>query len=338
MITLRTVARRDDPGGQSFCAQAAGLDQQLERLERAVRKALLFAGWSECSSNRAAYRQPPACPPCRPKAPIAFTARGIRPSLEAFCNTLSGNPEKVFQHHSCRGPIGARPMARVGRKLREIRQHWQLSLREVEQRSRRIAEERGDSSYRVSASWLADLENDEHELTLNKLIALAEIYSISIDRLVDFLHAGNELPSILGQLSSTNKTFPDQLPDETTLLQTENATSRTSYLRGVIGKLDLTLHPMIPAGSIVHIDPGKLEVSSKKDWTDEFQRPIYFLKTKDAYFCGWCELDEDSQWLILIPHPLSSASSRRWNYRTEVEILGRVVSVVISVGRITLTS
>ena len=62
--------------------------------------------------------------------------------------------------------------------------------------------------------------------------------------------------------------------------------------------------------------------------THDFQRPIYFLKTKDAYFCGWCELDEDSQWLTLIPHPLSSASSRRWNYGTEVENLGRVVIVV----------
>jgi hypothetical protein len=139
----------------------------------------------------------------------------------------------------------------------------------------------------------------------------------------------NELPPILGRLSSMNKTFADRWPDETTLLQAENTPSCTPYLRGVIGKLDLTLHPMIPAGSIVNIDPAKREVSPKKDWTHEFQRPIYFLKTKDAYFCGWCELEEDSQSLILIPHPLSSASSRKWNYGTEVESLGRVVSVVI---------
>jgi len=129
--------------------------------------------------------------------------------------------------------------------------------------------------------------------------------------------------------SSMNETFPDRSPDETTLLRTENAPSRTSYLRGVIGKLDLTLRPMIPAGSIVQIDTGQREISPKKDWTDEFQRPIYFLKTKDGYFCGWCELDEDSQWLTLIPHPLSSTPSRRWKYGTEVENLGRVMSVVI---------
>jgi hypothetical protein len=89
---------------------------------------------------------------------------------------------------------------------------------------------------------------------------------------------------------------------------------------------------MIPACSIVQIDTGKREVSPKKDWTHEFQRPIYFLKTKDGYACGWCELDEDSQWLILIPHPLSSASSQRWRYGTEVENPGRVMNVVIRLG------
>jgi hypothetical protein len=133
------------------------------------------------------------------------------------------------------------------------------------------------------------------------------------------------------------ETFFDQSPDETTLLQTENAPSSTSYLIGVIGKLDLTLHPMIPAGSIVHIDTGELGISAKKDWTHEFQRPIYFLKTKDAYFCGWCEIDEDSQWLTLIPHPLSSASSRRWKYGTEVENLGRVIFIVIRSEAINLS-
>jgi hypothetical protein len=45
-------------------------------------------------------------------------------------------------------------MAGIGARLRMIRQEWQLSLREVEERSRRIAQERGDLSYQISASWL----------------------------------------------------------------------------------------------------------------------------------------------------------------------------------------
>jgi transcriptional regulator with XRE-family HTH domain len=243
-------------------------------------------------------------------------------------------------------------MAGAGAKLRAIRQQWRLSLREVEQRSRRIAEERGNVSYQVSASWLARLESDEHELTVHKLIALAEIYSIPTERLIRSIYPGKDQPLILNQLSSPNATmlqtrrsrsseakrsspatpFPDRSPEETTLLPTENAPSCTPYRRGIIGKLDLSLDPLIPAGSIVQIDTRKREISPKKNWTHEFQRPIYFLKTQHGYVCGWCELDDDSQWLTLIPHPLSPASSRRLKYPTEVENVGRVMSVVIRLG------
>jgi transcriptional regulator with XRE-family HTH domain len=222
-------------------------------------------------------------------------------------------------------------MAGVGAKLRAIRQQWQLSLREVEQRSRRIAEEWSDPSYQVSSSWLSRLERGEHELTVNKLIALGEIYRISTDRLIRSIYPENGQPLITDQISGRNTTMllAGGSPDQTTLLP---APTRTPYRRGIIGKLGVTLHPMIQAGSIVRIDTEKREVSPKKNWTHEFQRPIYFLKTKDAYFCGWCELDEDSQWLTLIPHPLSSASSRRWRYGTEVENLGRVVSNAIPIA------
>jgi transcriptional regulator with XRE-family HTH domain len=243
-------------------------------------------------------------------------------------------------------------MAGLGARLRALRQQWRLSLREVEQHSRRIARERGDPSYKVSASWLNRLESDEHELTVHKLIVLAEIYSISTDQLIGSTDTAEAQFPSLDQLSSPNATilltegsrksrakrllaaipFPDQSPDQTTLLPVGNRPSRTPYRRGVIGKLDLSLDPMIPAGSIVRIDTGNREISSTKGWTHVFQRPIYFLMTAEGYVCGWCELDTNSEWLTLIPHPRSPASSRRWKYRTEVENLGRVIAVVIRSG------
>jgi transcriptional regulator with XRE-family HTH domain len=243
-------------------------------------------------------------------------------------------------------------MAGIGARLRMIRRQWHLSLREVAERSRRIAQERGDSSYQVSASWLARLESDEHGLTVNKLIALAEIYCAPLDQLLRAVYPRNAETLTLDHLPNPNATerpteglpkasakrllsarlLADLSTVETTLLPTENGPSRTPYLRGIIGKRDLTLEPMIPAGSIVQIDPRQRAIASKKDWTHEFQRPIYFLKTKDGYVCGWCELDEESQWLTLVPHPLSSAPSGRWRYGTEVENLGRVMGVVIRLG------
>ena len=55
-------------------------------------------------------------------------------------------------------------MAGIGLRLRTIRRQWQLSLREVEERSLRFAQQKGNQSYQVSASWLDRLEREEHEL------------------------------------------------------------------------------------------------------------------------------------------------------------------------------
>lgn len=229
-------------------------------------------------------------------------------------------------------------MSGLGARLRALRQHCRFSLREVEQRSQRIAKDRGDPSYQVSASWLKRLESDEDELTVPKLRALAEIYGIPTDQLIRFLDEG-DAPSpiakttILSTETSRVKGIhaatpsPDQPPDQTTLLPEVNG-SRTPYRRGIIGKLDQTLSPMIPAGYTVWIDTRNREISPNKAWTHEFQRAIYFLITPEGYVCGWCELDRNSEWLILVPHPLSPASSRRWKYRTEAENLGRVIAAI----------
>jgi transcriptional regulator with XRE-family HTH domain len=235
----------------------------------------------------------------------------------------------------------------VGAKLRRIRQQWQLSLREVEERCLRFAEEQGDQSYQVSASWLARLEREDHELTVSKLIVLADVYGIPAEQMLGSMYSRDPQP-VLRQLSSPNATIllaegpleeqaryviPDtptpEPPIETTLLPRDNGLLVATYRRGIIGKRDRTLDPMIPPGSIVHIDTRERSISSSKSWTHEFYRPIYFLMTRDGYVCGWCELDGESEWLTLIPHPLSPAPSRRWKYRTEIENLGRVVVVAI---------
>jgi transcriptional regulator with XRE-family HTH domain len=240
-------------------------------------------------------------------------------------------------------------MGGIGGRLRAIRRQWQLSLREVEERSLRFAQERGSQSFQVSASWLDRLEREEHELTVNKLISLADIYNIPPEQLLRSMYPANPQPPLLKQDSGPNATLlltegpleeqaryllpdtlgTDQPPDETTLLSVENGHLLAPYRRGIIGKRDLTLDPMIPAGSVVQIDTQKRAISSRRDWTHEFQRPIYFLMTRDSYVCGWCELDKASDWLTLIPHPLSPASSRRWRYRKEIENLGRVIFVAI---------
>lgn len=236
----------------------------------------------------------------------------------------------------------------LGLRLRTIRLQWQLSLREVEQRSLRFAQQWGNSSYQISASWLDRLEREEHELTVNKLIVLAEIYNIPTEHLLRSVYPGDLQGPGLERVSVPNATIlltegqfegnsrnllPNaaalhRLPDNTALLAADNDPP-SPYRRGIIGTRDLALNPMIPAGSIVQIDTHKRAISSRKQWRHEFQRPIYFLMTRESYVCGWCELDRTSNWLTLIPHPLSPSASRRWKYRTEIESIGRVTAVAI---------
>jgi transcriptional regulator with XRE-family HTH domain len=205
-------------------------------------------------------------------------------------------------------------MERISGTLGVVRLQRKLSLREVEQRSRIVAQERGDDSYRISASWLGRLEKEPNKLTVNKLIVLAHIYDVKPEQLL-----GSIYPDSLGR----------DPPDKTTLLSPVSGPSPGPYRWGIIGKHDRTLEPLVPTGSVVQIDTRRREISPHKEWARELQRPIYFLTTGDAYFCGWCEFDPLGELLTLVPHPLSPASSRRWKYGIEAETIGRVVAVII---------
>jgi transcriptional regulator with XRE-family HTH domain len=234
----------------------------------------------------------------------------------------------------------------IGFRLRTIRLQRQLSLREVEERSLRFAEEWGHQSYHISASWLNRLERADHELTVNKLMVLAYIYNVSPDQV---LHPSRPdyAPAPLDQQSNPNATLLREGPlweqakylldtsalgqpsEETRLFAEESGPLHTPFRRAIIGKRDRILEPIIPAGSIVQIDTRHRAISSRKSWKNELQRPIYFLMTRTEYVCGWCELDQSGEWLTLVPHLLSPAPSRRWKYRQEIETLGRVTAMAV---------
>jgi hypothetical protein len=186
-------------------------------------------------------------------------------------------------------------------------------------------------------------------MTVPKLISLATIYSKPAEELLREYHPeparlpwpenvrgpNVTLPVTEGRLDTrARQLLPDNfasrpIPEETMLLPFDAELSSTSYRRAIIGQSDRTLDPMIRPGSIVKIDTQKRSIASRKEWTNEFDRPIYLLYTHSGYVCGWCELDKEGTWLTLVVHPLSPESSRRWRYRTEVEVVGRAVAVVM---------
>ncbi|WP_235011573.1 XRE family transcriptional regulator [Bryocella elongata] len=221
-------------------------------------------------------------------------------------------------------------------------------MREVEERTQRLAQQWNNPAYRISASWLDRVERENRDLSAMKLIVLAAVYGLNPDQMLALCPPSPPAESV-EPVSSPNATLllsegplndharawlPDTLvtetpPAETMLLPSENGNGSSPLRRGVVGQRDRTLEPMIRPGSIVLIDTQKRAIAHRREWTSEFDRPIYFLLTRDGYVTGFCELDKESTWLTLVPHPLSYESSRRWKYRKEIEVIGTVTGVAL---------
>src|SRR5678815_170613 len=64
----------------------------------------------------------------------------------------------------------------AGQKLKSLRNKRNITVREVEQASRRIADAKGDKRFCISNGWLAQLENGVSEPSICKLFSLSVIY------------------------------------------------------------------------------------------------------------------------------------------------------------------
>jgi len=62
-------------------------------------------------------------------------------------------------------------------------------------------------------------------------------------------------------------------------------------------------------------------------WRCEYERPIYFVETRDGYTCSWCSMRRDD--VVLQPHPLSPVPVRVLRHPQEAEIIGQVVGVAM---------
>jgi len=236
-------------------------------------------------------------------------------------------------------------MEGIGSQLRAARLRLGFSLRDVEEQTVRLAQRVGVPGYRMSASWLDRVERENRGLAGAKLIVLACVYNLTNDQILALCPGVSETPPPFDPLPSPNTTLlledgilaqharlrlPDSLvtvtpPERTTLLAPENEVLAANLKRGIIGRCDRTMEPLLGGGAIVMIDTQQRAIAGRKDWDTDYDRPIYFLLARDGYFCGFCELDRRQEWLMLIPHPLSPAPrDRRWRYRKEVEVIGTV--------------
>lgn len=225
-----------------------------------------------------------------------------------------------------------------GQKLKSLRNHRNITVREVEQASRRIADVKGDKRFCISNGWLAQLEKGDSEPSIWKLFSLSVIYrtdlldllrlyNIDINEKEKYEPVTNEhftqpiSPNGNGHGESDISEPGDQL--STTLRPNlPGADCRIPIIYGHLGLGDFTMYPMIRPGALLKIDTSQNKLVTNT-WRNEYDRPVFFIELRREYACGWCELQGNQ--LLIIPYHYSPATVRQFTYPRDAEIVGRVV-------------
>ena len=228
----------------------------------------------------------------------------------------------------------------AGQQLKLLRNRRNITVRDVEQASRRIADAKRDKCYRISNGWLIQLENGASKPNICKLFSLSVIYHVSVRDLLRIygidVDDNEQYESVanphLTQLLPSGTPYDFGGTSESTCLASEfgsqhaplnSESNRNSTIKYAnLGTSDFTMYPLIRPGALLEIDTSqnKLQAAS---WHNEFDRPIYFVELRNGWACGWCELQSDQ--LLIIPQS-SLAKVRQFTYLREAEIVGRVVA------------
>ena len=228
----------------------------------------------------------------------------------------------------------------AGQKLKTLRNGRNITGREVEHASRRIADAKGDRRFCISNGWLAQLENGaSSEPSFFKLFSLSVIYrvnfldllrlyNVDVDEAEKYEHVAD--PSVTQLISydtngadtSKAQLYTDLIREKESLNALQPGPQASQIIYAHLGLTDFTMYPMIRPGALLKIDTSQNKLNTAI-WRNEYERPIFFIELRDAYACGWCELQNNQ--LLIIPHHSSPASVRAFTYSRDAEIVGRIV-------------
>jgi transcriptional regulator with XRE-family HTH domain len=246
-------------------------------------------------------------------------------------------------------------MDRPGEKLKRIREKLNLTYRDVEQASRKIAERRGNDEFIVALSRLADVENRDVTPGIYRIFTLCAIYRLDYETVLGWYGVPREeleseslrirLPETHLAHFSQNSAAAGPQPagfefdlTKTTFLSHMirrwgklpfncfNGLDMRRYRYGFIGLEDWSMYPVLQPGALVAIDESSVKIAAR-GWTSEMDRPIYFLEHRDGYACGWCSLVDGC--VLLQPHPASQCQPRIFDLNAGVDIIGQVVAVAM---------
>jgi transcriptional regulator with XRE-family HTH domain len=232
--------------------------------------------------------------------------------------------------------------------LKLLRNKRNLTVRDVEKASRRIAEAKGDDRFRISNGWLAQLEHGvsmPNPCTIFSLCAtyrvpfaeILRLYGVNIEELPAYQHiADPNLTQLVPETNTLDESpglmLIDTIASPGTSLITEppssnNKQTLNTHIRyGYIGLKDDTMYPLIRPGAVVEIDTRQTKVPPRSTSSpNEFEKPIFFVELRNGWTFGWCEIQGKK--LVVRAHPLSRAPQHsEFDYPRDAEIVGRVVS------------
>lgn len=253
--------------------------------------------------------------------------------------------------------LGKHTMEDAGQKLRRVRERLNLRVRDVEQASLKIAAKYENDEFAVLINRISEIENKGLVPTLYKLYSLCAIYRLDYREVLEWY--GIHLAALPADATSAEVARshllgfrPDGAGDVLLPLAVDPGMDirRTTYLSRMIqrwGKiplmildaLDLKNHryafigtedwfmfPLLQPGSLVLIDETRRRIVPS-GWTNEFDRPIYFLEHRAGYACGWAVIEGTK--MILQPHPSSSSAPQIFGYPEDVDVIGQVVGVAM---------
>ena len=251
-------------------------------------------------------------------------------------------------------------MKTAGHKLRHLREQLGFNMRDVEAASIKIAAQHGTDEFGIPLSRLSDIETKGITPSIYRLYTLSVVYRRDLRELLSWYGIDVNLTASDLHLSEPPRSHLSDAPKSVTLLKMPLAldpgfdsrhTTNFSrmiqqwgivpvsylsewlpgnYTYGYIGTEDFTMYPLLLPGSFVQVDESKATLQEGLVWRSEYERPIYFVETRDGFVCSWCNRVDDM--LILQPHPLSPVPPRSIRFGVEGEILGQVVGVAMRLG------
>jgi transcriptional regulator with XRE-family HTH domain len=247
----------------------------------------------------------------------------------------------------------------VGQNLRATREHLGMTMRDVESASERLATKYTNDEYLVPISRLSDFETKGVIPSIYRLYSLSVIYRRSFSELLAWYGVDLEASVSDIEVSSPPRShfsntlatasavrMPVRMDPSFDPKKTLNfgrmveqwGTVPLAYLEqfsdldftyGYIGSEDLTMYPIIPPGSFIQVDESRSKIL-EGGWRSEYERPIYFVETREGHVCCWCTSGKET--IILQAHPLSPVPPKVLKYPQEADVVGQVVGVAMRLG------